>query len=448
MGTTRAAGAAGDGGNVQTRPAPARSPRFFGAVWAAVLVLAVGLVLYGALREAYTDTRNPNLVPALLFLGAVTAPAAFMTFIYRCGLRFDVSALTLMIVGVTGGAVGIATAGVLERHTLVTLGRLPMTAVAVIEELAKLLAPAAILLVRRYRRPTNGLLLGAASGAGFAVMETLGYSAVALISSHDQVSQADQVLLQRGLFTPATHMAWTGLTAAALWYAAARGWRPRALAVLAGVFAVTVVLHATWNILGSTTADVALSACSLGGLAAAAWWLARGDPGAPAGSDTRRFLTGLFASWQHAPGPGPFAAALAADASFTMTGGPRPAGADHGKAEDAASLVALLTAGAGPRPAPVVRRLLVDGEWAAVQLHERQVGGRGQPEDLDYTWFVQVRDGQIRHITGVYGTARPAGPAPAGSAVSRVAFMRGFAGRLAAAGRRKESRPRDKRHWI
>jgi RsiW-degrading membrane proteinase PrsW (M82 family) len=38
------------------------------------------------------------------------------------------------------------------------------------EETAKLIIPAAVLLFVGYRRPANGLLLGVASGAGFAAL--------------------------------------------------------------------------------------------------------------------------------------------------------------------------------------------------------------------------------------------------------------------------------------
>jgi len=44
-----------------------------------------------------------------------------------------------------------------------------------------LIVPACILLVSRYRRPADGLLLGVAAGAGFAALETMGYAFVELV---------------------------------------------------------------------------------------------------------------------------------------------------------------------------------------------------------------------------------------------------------------------------
>ena len=82
-----------------------------------------------------------------------------------------------------GGIVGGVTAGVLEYSTMRRLGTLPMLAVGLIEEAAKLIAPLVVLLFTRYRRPADGLLVGVAAGAGFAVLETMGYAFVTLIQS-------------------------------------------------------------------------------------------------------------------------------------------------------------------------------------------------------------------------------------------------------------------------
>ena len=89
-----------------------------------------------------------------------------------------------MLVAFAGGVVGVAAAGLIEYDTLCRLDTLPAIAVALAEETAKLIAPLAVLVFTRHRRAADGLLVGVASGAGFAVMETMGYSAVALVQSH------------------------------------------------------------------------------------------------------------------------------------------------------------------------------------------------------------------------------------------------------------------------
>src|SRR3712207_285958 len=45
----------------------------------------------------------------------------------------------------------------------------------------------------------------------------MGYGFVSLLSSKDNLGVLDEVLLVRGLTSPAGHMAWTGLVCAVLW---------------------------------------------------------------------------------------------------------------------------------------------------------------------------------------------------------------------------------------
>jgi RsiW-degrading membrane proteinase PrsW (M82 family) len=243
--------------------------------WSWVVVLVVGGVLFELIRRGIVETGNPNLVPALILLGAAVVPAAFVSFIAGRRLVFAVSSGTVLITVLVGGVIGVVTAGVLEYNTLQRLGALPMLGVGLIEEFAKLIVPAALLLVfRRNRHPADGLLLGVASGAGFAVLETMGYAFVVLIQSRGNLAVVDNVLFVRGILSPAAHMAWTALAAAALWSAAAEHWHARALARFVGAYVVVVALHTVWDLSGSTTAYVVLAAISLALLAVTSHHLA------------------------------------------------------------------------------------------------------------------------------------------------------------------------------
>jgi RsiW-degrading membrane proteinase PrsW (M82 family) len=244
--------------------------------WAWALVLVVGVLLFEIVRRVLIKTENPNLVPSLILLGAAVAPATFVIFILGRRLPYDISGGAIGVVGFLSGVVGVVTAGLLEYDTLRDLGVLPMVAVGVIEEAAKLIVPLAVLLgLRQYRSPSDGLLIGVAAGAGFAALETMGYAFVTLISSRGSLSAVDSVLVLRGLLSPAAHMAWTGLTATALWYAAARGWKASAVWRFVVVFAVAVALHATWDSVGTIPVYIVLAAISLGLLTWFAHLLAR-----------------------------------------------------------------------------------------------------------------------------------------------------------------------------
>lgn len=226
-------------------------------------VLAVGSGLFELLQQSLIATKNPNLVPALILVGALTVPAAFVAFVRGRRLPYDVPSGVLIATAVTGGVIGIVVAGTLEYATLRRLGTLPLLAVGLIEEAAKLIVPALLLLWGRYRRPADGLLLGVASGAGFAVLETMGYGFVALIVSKGSVSAVDGVLIVRGLLSPAAHMAWTGLSAAALWSAEASHWSWLAVLRFAGTFLLVVGLHTAWDSIGTVSGYVVLAAIAL-----------------------------------------------------------------------------------------------------------------------------------------------------------------------------------------
>lgn len=280
-----------------TTPAPASEPpregvrtpagrTGTGRRWAWVPTLVVGVLLFELVRRALVDTQNPGLVPTLILLGSCVVPAAFVAFVYGRGLPYDVSGRLLGVTALVGGVVGVVVAGTWEYHTLVRLGGLPLLAVGVAEETAKLIVPAAVLLVAGHRHPINGLLLGVASGAGFAALETMGYAFVALVQSQGDLATVDGILLLRGLVSPAGHMAWTGLSAAALWHAAAHRWHGRGIAQFVAVYVLVVLLHTAWDTLHTFLAYAVLAAISLSLLVVVAHRLGRERwplPAQPAG---------------------------------------------------------------------------------------------------------------------------------------------------------------------
>src|SRR4051794_36573449 len=236
--------------------------------WSWLLVLLVGATLFELVRHAIVSTGNPNLVPSLILLGAAVVPAAFVVFIAGRRLVFDVGGGTVALTGLVGGVIGVVTAGMLEYGTLRRLGALPMVGGGLSEEVAKLIVPAAIfLVVRRYSHPADGLLLGVASGAGFAVLETMGYAFVVLIQSRGNLAVVDNVLFVRGILSPAAHMAWTGIAAAALWDAGAHRFRGSSVLRFVGAFVSVVVLHTVWDTFGSTVVYLVVSLISLALLA-------------------------------------------------------------------------------------------------------------------------------------------------------------------------------------
>lgn len=237
--------------------------------WAWLGVLIIGLILYIVVLRTLVHTQNPNLVPSLILLGATVVPLSFLTFAQARTGRWQVPASALAIAGFFGGVIGIVVAGTLEYNTLRGLGMLPMVLVAIIEESAKLIVPVVLLftiMARHERRlPSDGLIIGVASGMGFAALETMGYAFTALLASNGNIGAVEQTLFIRGLTAPAGHTAWTGLTAGALWALIASPTAKRLLTFL-GTFLGAVVLHTCWDTFNNLWAYLVLAAVSLGWL--------------------------------------------------------------------------------------------------------------------------------------------------------------------------------------
>jgi RsiW-degrading membrane proteinase PrsW (M82 family) len=237
--------------------------------WAWLGVLVVGLLLYLVVLRTLVRTQNPNFVPALILLGAAVVPLAFLTFAQARTGRWQVPASALVVAALFGGVIGTVVAGTLEYDTLRNLGMLPMVLVAIIEEAAKLVVPVVLLLTLLFRHgrrlPTDGLIIGVASGMGFAALETMGYAFTALLSSQGNIGAVQETLFIRGLTAPAGHTAWTGLTAGALWALIASPSGKRFLTFLA-TFVGAVVLHTCWDTFGGVIPFIILAVISLGWL--------------------------------------------------------------------------------------------------------------------------------------------------------------------------------------
>jgi protease PrsW len=177
---------------------------------------AGGLILLFLVEWALVATHNPNYIPSVIVLGAFLVPVAFVSYLYERLQNWGVRLRPVVLCFVWGGVLGTVVAGFLEYHVAVTLGFLPKIAIGLIEELAKLIVPLIFYFLGRYRSEAAGIVLGVASGMGFAAFETMGYGFVSLMQSRGNLVFVDWVLLLRGLLSPAGQASWTGLVRCAV----------------------------------------------------------------------------------------------------------------------------------------------------------------------------------------------------------------------------------------
>jgi protease PrsW len=123
--------------------------------------------------------------------------------------------------------------------------------IGLIEESAKLIVPLVFYFLGRYRSEAAGIVIGVATAAGFAGLETMGYGFVTLLQSKGNLGVLDEVLVLRGLTSPAGHIAWTGLVCAVLWRERINAGRAILNRHVIGAFLTAVILHALWDTLAS-----------------------------------------------------------------------------------------------------------------------------------------------------------------------------------------------------
>ena len=227
-----------------------------------LLVLVGGLVSYAIVNQTMLDTRNPLFFPTLLLVGSVTVPAAVLMLEYAIGRGLDGHGGLIMGTAVVAGIVGVTLAGMLENSLTGPQNQVYL-GVAVIEELAKLVVPLVIFLIARRRTAGAGLAIGIAAGAGFAVLETMGYAFYALVSRGGGLAAMQQTLQLRALLAPAGHLAWTGMVAWALWRIGAEQRRRFAVPGLVAAFAVAVGLHYLWDLTNDLTPHIVLAVVSV-----------------------------------------------------------------------------------------------------------------------------------------------------------------------------------------
>jgi protease PrsW len=213
--------------------------------------LLSGIVLLILVERTLIATSDPNYAPSVILLGAFLVPVTFVTYLYERLPSWDVSLPSLAVCFLWGGVLGTVVAGTLEFDVARALGFLPKLAIGLIEESAKLIVPLGFYFFGRYRSEAAGIVLGVTTAAGFAALETMGYGFVSLLESKGNLGVLDEVLLVRGLSSPAGHMSWTGLVCAVLWRErlkaghATLDWR------VLGAFLTAVILHALWDTFAS-----------------------------------------------------------------------------------------------------------------------------------------------------------------------------------------------------
>lgn len=226
-------------------------------------IFASGFVLLYLSERVLVYTRDLGFLPSVLLLGSFLVPVTFVAYLYERLPDWDVPLPPLVVCFLWGEVLGTVIAGTLEYRTFVTLSFLSLFGAGLIEEAAKLIFLLIYYFLGRYRSEADGIILGVCAAMGFAAFETMGYALVTFLQSQQDLAALDEVLLLRGLTSPAGHAAWTGLVCAVLFREGLRAGSAVLNWQIIGAFVTAVLLHALWNIFNSLSGSATVNFLSV-----------------------------------------------------------------------------------------------------------------------------------------------------------------------------------------
>lgn len=187
--------------------------------WVYFKILVFFILAYIPVRIGFITYGNSNFLPAMIMLSAFAVPVTVLIFFYEINIFRNIPFYKVMKYFILGGALSLIVAILffsLDFNTDISTfdGALM---VGVIEEIAKAAIVAFFLFKeKRSNYILNGLLIGAAVGAGFAAFETAGY--ILNYGLKGGLQSMLEVIKVRGILAPGGHVAWAAIEGAALMY--------------------------------------------------------------------------------------------------------------------------------------------------------------------------------------------------------------------------------------
>ncbi|WP_166442660.1 PrsW family glutamic-type intramembrane protease [Phragmitibacter flavus] len=234
--------------------------------WLFFRCLCAAVIVYAILLWGYRKFENPNLLPGIMLVGSFGVPIATLVLFFEVNVLKNLSVYRVIKGFMLGGV--LALIGCLFLFEILSGWNelLGASVAGLTEEPAKLLAAIWLVRQKNISNPLNGLLLGAAVGAGFAAFESAGYAFNIVFDSHNQniallldgatsgFTNPVQAMIAnietRGLLSPLAHIVWTAISMAA--FVHAKGIRPISMEVFKDfrfwrVFGIAILLHMAWN---------------------------------------------------------------------------------------------------------------------------------------------------------------------------------------------------------
>lgn len=194
--------------------------------------------------------QNPNALPGLIVIGSFTVPLTTLILFLELNAWRNVSFFEVIKIFFVGGCASLVATlilfSILGAHELDIFGAF-MT--GFIEETGKAVIVFYFLNKLNKFSILNGLLIGAAVGAGFAAFESAGYAMRFFFQSGWEVMM--DVIFLRGFLAPGGHVVWAAISGVGL-VIAAKARNEISVNLFCDVkflrlFIIPVILHGIWD---------------------------------------------------------------------------------------------------------------------------------------------------------------------------------------------------------
>ncbi len=237
-------------GTESTTPDIAKVKTNWPAPWLYSRVALWLLLAFVLLEVAWDLTENANLLPGMMFVGPCIIPLSVVVFFFETNIPQNISIFRVILIFFVGGCASLLSTLII--FLVFPVGELSFAGaigVGAIEEIGKMTIVALFISkMRDCKYVLNGLLVGGAVGAGFAVFESAGYAfRILLIDGYESMVRNINL---RAVMSPGGHVAWAAITGAAIMLAL-KGeqfrWSVLRSGKFWGLFVIPIVLHAIWD---------------------------------------------------------------------------------------------------------------------------------------------------------------------------------------------------------
>lgn len=217
--------------------------------WLFSRVFLVFAITYILLYISTFTFQNPNALPGLIVIGAFAVPFSLLIFFWETNAPRNISFYEIAKMFFVGGASSLVIT--LFLYSIFPVSELDYTGaigVGVMEEVSKLLIIAYFIKRLDVKFILNGLLIGAAIGAGFASFESAGYAFNLGLVYGDQAMISN--IFNRAWMSIGGHVVWAAISGAALVYV--KGNKPLNSNHFTDgrfikLFLVPIALHSIWD---------------------------------------------------------------------------------------------------------------------------------------------------------------------------------------------------------